>query len=178
MRKYDKAFVIATSCILKHSSLHNENEVSGVKLGLVKVLSFLFNFAMCVLEKALSWNVQTPPEKRNLLGWTLIGTRKTLHPFPVSLRVIWVLFDTELPVWSWSYWWRLAFVIQKALAGDENVNIRQSKKPNLLGPYWKLQHSVFFLQKLAQVSAEACSSLFALCGFACGANTKYPSIPG
>ena len=171
MRKYDKAFVIATSCILKHSSLQNENEVSGVN---IKVFLCVINF----LEKALSWNVQKLPEKRNLLGWTLIGTRKTLHPFPVSLRVIWVLFDTELPVWSWSYWWRLAFVIQKALAGDENVNIRQSKKPNLLGPYWKLQHSVFFLQKLAQVSAEACSSLFALCGFACGANTKYPSIPG
>ena len=171
MRKYDKAFVIATSCILKHSSLQNENEVSGVN---IKVFLCVINF----LEKALSWNVQTPPEKRNLLGWTFIGTRKTLHPFPVSLRVIWVLFDTELPVWSWSYWWRLAFVIQKALAGDENVNIRQSKKPNLLGPYWKLQHSVFFLQKLAQVSAEACSSLFALCGFACGAYTKYPSFPG
>ena len=139
MRKYDKAFVIATSCILKHSSLQNENEVSGVN---IKVFLCVINF----LEKALSWNVQTPPEKRNLLGWTLIGTRKTLHPFPVSLRVIWVLFDTELPVWSWSYWWRLAFVIQKALAGDENVNIRQSQKPNLLRPYWKLQHSISVLQ--------------------------------
>ena len=139
MRKYDKAFVIATSCILKHSSLQNENEVSGVNS---KVFLCVINF----LEKALSWNVQKLPEKRNLLGWTLIGTRKTLHPFPVSLRVIWVLFDTELPVWSWSYWWRLAFVIQKALAGDENVNIRQSQKPNLLRPYWKLQHSIFSLQ--------------------------------
>ena len=94
MRKYDKAFVIATSCILKHSSLQNENEVSGVN---IKVFLCVINF----LEKALSWNVQTPPEKRNLLGWTLIGTRKTLHPFPVSLRVIWVLFDTEHPVFNW-----------------------------------------------------------------------------
>ena len=141
MRKYGKAFVKATSCILKHASLQNDNLVS-----IDTSVFFFTKSAMRFLEKALSWNVQTPPEKRNLLGWTFIGTRKTLHPFPVSLRVIWVLFDTELPVWSWSYWWRLAFVIQKALAGDENVNIRQNQKPNLLRPYWKLQHSIFSLQ--------------------------------
>ena len=143
MRKYDKAFVIDTCCIFKHCSLQIDNKASVVKMGAVK---YSIKTLIISLKEALSWNVKKPPEKRNLLGWTFIGTRKTLHPFPVSLRVIWVLFDTELPVWSWSYWWRLAFVIQKALAGDENVNIRQSQKPNLLRPYWKLQHSIFSLQ--------------------------------
>ena len=121
MRKYDKAFVIATSCILKHSSLQNENEVSGVN---IKVFLCVINF----LEKALSWNVQKLPEKRNLLGWTFIVTRITLLPRSVSLRVKIVNFDTEHLV-SISIC-RLAFLIQIALPGDENVNIRQSQTSN------------------------------------------------
>ena len=147
MRKYDKAFVIVTSCILKHASLQNDNLVS-----IDTTVFFFTKSAMRFLEKALSWNVQKPPESemRNLLGGTFIGTRITLHPCPVCR---WV-FDTEHPVFNWIFW-RLTFSIQKALPGGENVNIRQSKKPNLLGPCWKLQHSVFLLQKLAQFSAEA-----------------------
>ena len=80
------------------------------------------------LKEALSWNVKKQPEKRNLLGWTFIVTRITLLPRSVSLRVKIVNFDTEHLV-SISICW-LAFLIQIALPGDENVNIRQSQTSN------------------------------------------------
>ena len=168
MRKYGKAFVKATSCILKHASLQNDNLVSSDTS-----IFFLTKSAMRFLEKALSWNVQNPPESemRNLLGWTFIGTRITLHPCPVCRRV----FDTEYPpVCIWISW-RLAFGKQMARPGDENVNNRRSQKPNLASSvvsYSKLLHVWSVLQKLAQVSSEASSSLFEPVP-----GSRYPRLP-
>ena len=125
MRKYDKAFVIDTCCIFKHCSLQIDNKASVVKMGAVKNL---IKTLIISLKEALSWNVKKPPEKGNLLGWTFIVTRITLLPRSVSLRVKIVNFDTEHLV-SISIC-RLAFLIQIALPGDENVNIRQSQTSN------------------------------------------------